>query len=188
MHTAVGRTSSAYYSGPVQEPLGTSGFSSCWACIHSSAYAERVVVFATRRASFFKFFSPLAAVLVRRSAATTFEFLSGSKQHGDGSATGGPNQLKTARGSSAAGCTSDASCRLDCARVTWLQQRILTPAAAQRGETAAVLRQRRTKKLSPSRTSGGSDCTARYLLPVLVAPSDMTAEITASVHRSAKPW
>ncbi|VFQ83556.1 unnamed protein product [Cuscuta campestris] len=31
----------AYYSGPVQEPLGSNGF--------SSAYAERVVVFATRR-------------------------------------------------------------------------------------------------------------------------------------------
>ncbi|VFQ78798.1 unnamed protein product [Cuscuta campestris] len=32
-----GRTSCAYYSGPVQEPLGTNGFSSCWACRMSQA-------------------------------------------------------------------------------------------------------------------------------------------------------
>ncbi|VFQ83783.1 unnamed protein product [Cuscuta campestris] len=45
------RLSCAYYSGPVQEPLGSNGFSSGGLCIHSSAYAECVVVFATRRKS-----------------------------------------------------------------------------------------------------------------------------------------
>ncbi|VFQ93970.1 unnamed protein product [Cuscuta campestris] len=43
------RLSCAYYSGPVQEPLGSNGFSSGGLCIHSSAFAERVVVFATHR-------------------------------------------------------------------------------------------------------------------------------------------
>ncbi|VFQ85174.1 unnamed protein product [Cuscuta campestris] len=63
------RLSCAYYSGLVQEPLGSNGFSSSGLCrmsqatgndgqavpqgkpehIHFSAFAERVVVFATRR-------------------------------------------------------------------------------------------------------------------------------------------